>query len=131
MVNNILTENCFDEFRDIPQNKKDPTIQVLYEYEKHYLEMVRKYSNEIEFIENMLSQFRKEQQTFYDQVLPKVLEKMQNDEGIDDETKKNWLRRLSDNMERSFNMSENLINEYATKSLDEFKQAVNERIHSI
>lgn len=93
--------------------------------------MVRKYSNEIEFIENMLSQFRKEQQTFYDQVLPKVLEKMQNDEGIDDETKKIWLRRLSDNMERSFNLSENLINEYATKSLDEFKQAVNERIHSI
>lgn len=122
--------NCFDEFNDIPQKRKDPTIQILYDYEKHYMEMIRKYKNEIEFIENMLKEFREEQKTFYE-LLPGISEKLRRDVSVDEEMKEEWVRRLSDNIERSFSLSETLINDYATKSLDEFKQAVNEKLHSI
>lgn len=131
MANNNSAGNCFDEFKDIPQKRKDPTIQVLYEYEKHYLEMIKKYSEEIKFIQDMLVEFREEQETFYDNVLPDIIDKLKRDDGIDEEMKKIWLERLSTNIERSFKLSETLINDYATKSLDEFKQAVNEKLHGI
>ena len=131
MANNISPGNCFDEFNDIPQKKKDPTIQVLYEYEKHYLEMLKKYSDEIRFIQDMLARFRNEQELFYHKLLPDISKKLSEDAGIDDEMKKIWLNRLTTNIERSFSLSETLINDYATKSLDESKQAVNERLHSI
>jgi hypothetical protein len=131
MENNTSVGNCFDEFNDIPQKKKDPTIQMLYEYEKHYLEMLKRYSSEIKFIQDMLAGFRKEQEEFYYQLLPDISQKLNNDDGIDNEMKKIWLNRLTTNIERSFNLSETLINDYATKSLDEFKQAVDEKIRSV
>jgi len=131
MGNNNSTDNCFNEFRDIPQKRKDPTIQVLYEYEKHYLEMIKKYSEEIKFIQNMLSDFRKEKEEFYQKVLPDINKKLSENDGIDKEMKKNWLNRLSTNIERSFKFSETLINDYAVKNLDEFKQAVNEKLNNI
>lgn len=131
MANNNSDGNCFEVFDNIPQKRKDPTIQVLYEYEKHYLEMIKKYSEEIRFIQDMLERFRKEQETFYKQVLPDIIDKLNRDGGVDEEMKKIWLKRLSTNIERSFNLSETLINDYATKNLDEFKQAVNEKLHSI
>lgn len=123
--------NCFDEFKDTSPKKKDPTIQILYEYEKHYLEMIRKYRDEIEFIQNLLKEYREEYTEFYENTLPEIKNKMIEDVCIDDEMKKVWLSRLTTNMERSFGLSESLINDYATKSLDEFKKAVNEKLRSI
>lgn len=123
--------NCFGEFEDVSPKRKEPTIQVLYEYEKHYLEMLRKYSNEIEFIQKMLSNFREEQAKFYHQVLPDIEDKLKGDEAINDEMRRIWIDRLVANMDRSFNLSESLINDYAVKNLDEFKTAVNEKMRNI
>ena len=123
--------NCFDEFKDISPKKKDPTIQVLYEYEKHYLEMIRKYGEEIKFIQDLLQEYRKEYKTFYETTLPQVKKKLMEDVCIDEEMKRVWLNRFITNVERSFGLSETLINDYAIKNLDEFKKAVNEKLRSI
>ncbi len=131
VAQNKSAGNCFDEFKDISPKRKDPTIQVLYEYEKHYLEMVRKYSQEIKFIEDMLSNFRREQETFYSKTLPDIINKLNQDAGVDEDMKKVWLNRFTANIERSFTLSETLINDYATKNIDEFKVAVNEKLRSI
>lgn len=131
MADNKSVGNCFDAFESESPRRKDPTIQVLYEYEKHYLEMVRKYSQEIKFIEDMLSNFRREQETFYSKALPDIINKLNQDVGVDEEMKKVWLNRLTTNIERSFTLSETLINDYAIKNIDEFKAAVNEKLRSI
>lgn len=57
-----IVDNCFHEFDDIAPKRKEPSIQVLYDYEKHYMELVRKYHPEITMITEMLSDFRKEQE---------------------------------------------------------------------
>lgn len=131
MEDNNSRGNCFDEFKDIPQKRKDPTIQILFEYEKHYLEMLKKYGNEIKFIQDMLSGFRKEQEQFYSTTLPNIIENLSKDDGIDVEMKKIWLNRFTGNIERSFNLSENLINDYAIKNLNEFKAEVDEKIRNL
>ena len=123
--------NCFNEFDDVSPKRKEPSIQVLYDYEKHYMELVRKYSPEISMIANMLSDFRNEQECFYKEILPQIAAKLNQDVGIDDEMRKLWLKRLTTNMDRSFGLSETLINDYATKSIDEFKTAVNEKLRKI
>lgn len=123
--------NCFREFDDVNPRKKDPSIHVLFEYEKHYMELVREYSSEIKFIEDMLTAFRAEQTKFYEETLPQISRSMTEDQSVDDEMKKLWLNRLSTNLERSYLISEKLINDYATKSIDEFKKAVDEKLKSI
>lgn len=123
--------NCFREFDDINPRKKEPSIHVLFEYEKHYMELVREYKSEIEFIEDMLKTFRAEQTKFYEETLPKISRSMTEDQSVDDEMKKIWLNRLSTNLDRSYLISEKLINDYVTKSVDEFKKAVDEKLKSI
>lgn len=124
-------DNCFNEFDDVSPKKKKPSIQVLYDYEKHYMELVRKFSPEISMIAGMLSDFRKEQERFYKEVLPQIAEKLNQDAGIDAEMRNIWLKRLTTNVDRSFGLSETLINDYATKNIDEFKTAVNEKLRRL
>ena len=130
MAGKKSTSSCFEEFNDDTPRKKDPTIQVLFDYEKHYMDLVRKYSNEIKFIEDMLSDYRQEQIKFYAEILPK-LKKINEDFGIDEEMKRTWLSRLTNNMDKSFQMSDTLINEFVTKKLQEFKDDVNEKLRGL
>jgi len=123
-----ILDNCFDEFDDISPKRKEPSIQTLYDYEKHYMELVRKYSTEITMIAKMLSDFRDEQKEFYEEILPQVSEKLNQEEIIDNEMKKRWLTQFKANMDRSFYLTETLINNYTTKKIDEFKTIINEKI---
>lgn len=123
-----ILDNCFDEFDDISPKRKEPSIQTLYDYEKHYMELVRKYSTEITMIAKMLSDFRDEQKEFYEEILPQVSEKLNQEEIIDNEIKKRWLTQFKANMDRSFSLTETLINNYTTKKIDEFKTIINEKI---
>ena len=118
--------NCFSEFEDIATKKRDIPIQVLYDYEKHYMELLKKYSPEITMIHNMLKEFRDEQKTFYGTVLPKIIQKLKEDDGIDSKIKSVWVEQLTANMERSFSLSESLINEFAIKNIKQFKNAATE-----
>ena len=124
-------DNCFDVFGGASPRKKETSIQVLYDYEKHYMELVRKYSPEISMIADMLRDFRNEQKRFYEEELPEISAKLNQDVGIDDEMRKIWLNRLMTNMDSSFRLSETLINDYVTKSVAEFKAAVNTRLQKL
>lgn len=123
-------QDCFEVFDNSPK-KKDPTVQVLYEYEKHYMELIRKYGEEIQFIQDLLAKQREEYVTFYEKTLPDIRKKLTEDEGIDEEMRRVWLNRLTTNVERSFSLSETLINDYATKNLHEFNTAVKEKLKTV
>ncbi len=125
MPDNNISRDCFDVFSP---KIKEPTIQALYEYEKHYMELVKKYGPEINMIADMLSSFRREQETFYNETLPQIVSKLNKEPGIDSEMRKIWINRLTDNMDRSFCLSETLITDYVTKSIEEFKRTVNEQL---
>lgn len=123
--------DCFSEFDDISPKRKEPSIQVIYDYEKHYMELVRKYAPEISMIANMLSDFRKEHELFYKEILPEIIVKLNQDSGIDEEMKNVWLKRLTTNIDRSFALSETLVNDYTTKNINEFKAVVNEKLRKL
>lgn len=124
-------DNCFREFDDVSPKRKEPSVQVLYDYEKHYMELVKKYSSEIKMIADMLSEFRREQATFYKETLPEIIQKLNQDVGIDEEMKNVWVKRLTANIDRSFELSETLINDYVTKNIEQFKEEVNKTIRKL
>ncbi len=130
-MTNKVRENAFNVFDDISPKKKDPTIQVLYEYEKHYLELVKKYRNEIEFINNLQNEYRQEQIDFYRDILPSIVNKLGEDDGIDDDMKKIWSKRVEGNINNSFRLTETVLNDFTVKKIDEFKKAVNNKLNNI
>ena len=117
-------------FEDISPRKQEPTLQVLYDYEKHYMELIRQHKHEIIFIENMLRDYRQENIDFFNNQLSQISQKL-DAEHIDKDMKIAWLKRLEENMNRSFAISEKLITDYTTKKLDEFKTIASEKLRSI
>lgn len=126
-----MTDNdAFSMFEDISPRKQEPTLQVLYDYEKHYMELIRQHKHEIIFIENMLRDYRQENIDFFNNQLSQISQKL-DAEHIDKDMKIAWLKRLEENMNRSFAISEKLITDYTTKKLDEFKTIASEKLRSI
>lgn len=126
----MANNDAFSMFEDISPRKQEPTLQVLYDYEKHYMELIRQHKNEIIFIENMLKDYRQENIDFFNNQLSRISQKL-DAEHIDKDMKNAWLKRLEENMNRSFAISEKLITDYTTKKLDEFKTIANEKLRSI
>ena len=60
--------------------------------------------------------------------MPQVIEKLSVDIGIDDSMKRNWIERFVENMNRSFALSEQLISTYVTKSTEEFRMELKEKL---
>ena len=121
-------KNCFDVFADIAPQKRDLTVQVLYEYEKYYMDLVRKYRPEIQLLKELLEQLRTEQVAFYSDQLPTITRKLEEDAGIDETARREWLNRLTQNMDRSLELSTELIRGYMLKDIEEFRAAVREKL---
>ncbi|WP_289146616.1 hypothetical protein [uncultured Megamonas sp.] len=126
----MANNDAFSMFEDISPRKQEPTLQVLYDYEKHYMELIKQHKNEIIFIENMLKDYRQENIDFFNNQLSRISQKL-DAEHINKDMKNAWLKRLEENMNRSFAISEKLITDYTTKKLDEFKTIANEKLRSI
>ncbi|WP_305768645.1 hypothetical protein [Candidatus Epulonipiscium viviparus] len=122
---------AFDKFGTNDSLASENTsLQLLYEYEKHYLELLKKHSPEIDFIDRKLKEFRQEQIDFFSKILPNVSAKL-DAEAIDQEMKKVFMNRFANNIERSFALTETLLNDYSIKKLDEFKRLVQNTLKSI
>ena len=86
----MANNDAFSMFEDISPRKQEPTLQVLYDFEKHYMELIRQHKNEIVFIENMLKDYRQENIDFFNNQLSKISQKL-DAEHIDKDMKNAWL----------------------------------------
>lgn len=120
--------NVFDKFGGKKPKHEDPNIQVLYDYEKHYMDLVKSYRHEIEFINQLHAAHTQEVKNFYDKDLSAIQKKLQS-EPIDDAVRREWLKHLEEHINNSFRMSGHFIGILTTKTLEEFNAAIREKIH--
>ena len=117
----------FDEYRNVPSGKKLNRPEALIAYEKSYMELLKRYKNEIHEIESMMCALREERTCFYMKQLPAIEKAMEMD-GVSPEIRSQWLVELQENVEKSFKISEELIQHYVTRNLAEFKDALQQEI---
>ena len=123
-----MSRSVFDAFDTSPE-RKEKNLQTLYDYEKHYMELVKKYRAEIEFISQLQNEHTQEVKKFYQQDLPAIQEKLSG-EPIDEETRNEWLKNLERHISKSFDMSEHFIRTLTTKKVEEFDRAIRAKIES-
>lgn len=122
--------NCFDEIRSVSLPKKDLSIQTMFACEKHYMELLRKYKDEINFLDEKMRQLREEQTEFRLKIVPSVRRQLEEDEGIDAQTAHTWLQHYVESMERSFTMSETLLEDFSVMKREEFTAAVRDKLET-
>lgn len=119
---------AFDKFNKVSTQKENPNLQTLFDYEKHYMDLVKKYRAEIDFITGLQNAHTQEVKKFYQQDLPAIQEKLSK-EPVDEETKNEWLKHLEMHISKSFDMSEHFIWTLTTKKVEEFNKAIRDKIN--
>lgn len=123
--------NLFKPRTKVAENNQQPNLEVLCQYEEHYMRLLRHYSADIEKIQSMMENLRKERETFYQETLPEIERQIQADNILSEEAKAQWIEDLHDNMEASFRLSEKLIDHYVTSNLDEFKAKLKQAVERV
>lgn len=120
---------AFDQFSgSVKEN--DVKIQAIYESQERYLALLRKYKDEIAFLESMMEKYRYERKTFMEKELPAISEKLRED-GVAENVRLDWLQKLENDMTHSFQLSELVIREFVGKKVDDFNQVIQKRIQEL
>jgi len=118
--------SAFDKFRRNSPVRSDPTAQMLFDYEEHYMRLVKSYRGEIEFINDMHTTHTQEVKNFYANDLPTIIKKLEA-EPIADDVRREWLKHLEQHMNKSFDLSGHFIDILTTKKVEEFNAALREK----
>ncbi len=100
---------------------KHQTINEMAKCEKAYGELIREYKDEFDYVQNSLKELREEERKFYKEDLPEIIDVLKADD-VREEARQVWVDELKENMEKSFKMSEELLNSLAIKQMKEFRQ---------
>lgn len=123
--------DLFSSYSNVPSEVYNSKFEQMAAYEKHYMDLLRNYKNEIADIERMMKDLRAERQKFYSSTLPEIEERIRNDNILSRKSVEEWILELRSNVERSFRISEELISYYVTSNQKEFKDKMNEAINGL
>ena len=118
--------SVFNRFGGGKSRHSDTTAQMLFDYEEHYMRLIKSYRHEIEFINDMHTTHTQEVKNFYGNDLPAIQKKLAA-EPIADDVRQNWLKHLEQHISKSFDMSGHFIDVLTTKKVEEFNAALREK----
>ncbi|HRU98523.1 MAG TPA: hypothetical protein P5092_13955 [Ruminococcus sp.] len=119
-------KTAFEVFDDDSPQRKDPNAQLIYDYEKHYMDLLSSHKEDINFISELLKETRKEQietMSLLDKINAHLI-----DQSVDDEVRIVWLKHFSENLSKSFELSNCLIEHFTTSQLSQFKTELRKRM---
>ena len=68
--------NLFDNSKKNKAKHFEPTAQMLFDYQEHYMRLVKSYRHEIEFINDLHTTHTREVKNFYANDLPAIIKKV-------------------------------------------------------
>lgn len=116
--------DIFSSYDDVLLSDSDNTIDVIMKYEHHYMDLIKRYKNDISFINNLLRETRNEMQD-YTIALGTISSKL-DEQNVDENVKNIWLKHINENMNLSFELSIKLIEHFVTKNQDQFESKLQE-----
>lgn len=91
-------------------------LNLLYQYEKHYLELIKSYKEEIKFANALQEDLRRERSQFFTQTLKDVILTMKSAEVAKDVSAK-WIQDLVESYAKSIDLSSDLAKTHVIEIL--------------
>lgn len=101
---------------DVPEylSETKSRLELLYQYEKHYLELIKNYKEEIKFASALQEDLRRERSQFFTQTLKEVIQTMKGAE-ISGEVSAKWIQDLVESYTKSIDLSGDLAKTHVVK----------------
>lgn len=90
---------------------------LLYDYEKHYLQLIKDYKEEIKFANTLQEDLRRERAQFFTQTLKDVIQTMRGAEVANDVAAK-WIQELVESYKKSIDLSSDLAKTHVVEILN-------------
>ncbi|BBT96415.1 hypothetical protein WP8W19C03_31090 [Aeromonas veronii] len=120
-INSELTDALMKELNDyINLELLKTKLDVLYNFEKNYLELVKEYKEEIKFASSLQEDLRKERAKFFSETLKEVSTTLSESQ-VDGEVASKWLKELVDSYTKSLNLSGSLIEEHTLDTIGKIR----------
>lgn len=102
-------------------------LQTLYENEKHYLDILKEYKEEIKFAASLQAEIRKEEANFFSSTLKEVCQSMKETQ-IDPKYQSQWIYDLVTSYTSSLMLSGRLAEEHVIDLLGDIQTEISETI---
>lgn len=99
-------------------------LELLFEYEKHYLSLIKEYKEEIKFASSLQEDLRKERANFFSATLREVYATLQATK-VGPEMETMWLQKLVASYTESLDLSAELAKENTLNRVSELKEDAN------
>lgn len=108
-------------------NDTKAKLELLFQYEKHYLEMIKGYKEEIKFAASLQEDLRRERSQFFTQTLREVVQTLQTQE-IDKKVASQWIEELVASYTKSIDLSSDLAKTHVVQVLSIFKEEAKQEV---
>ncbi len=105
-------------------------LQLLFEYEELYLELIRKYKDEIIFSNCVQEDIRRERSVFFTQILKDVEETLKKAH-VDNHVISKWIQELVDSYTKSLDLSCDLAQTHFTDMVDKIREELKTHVDAI
>ncbi|MFW6026883.1 MAG: hypothetical protein ACOCRX_11125 [Candidatus Woesearchaeota archaeon] len=105
-------------------------LELLFSYEKNYLELISEYKEEIKFANNMQEELRRERTQFFSQDLKEVAKTLK-EANVDSKVASNWIEELVDSYTNSLNLSTELTKTQIIDIVAELRESSGKEINNV
>lgn len=102
-------------------------LELLYQYEKHYLGLIKEYKEEIKFANTLQEDLRRERSQFFTQTLKDVIQTMKT-EDVDKTVSAQWIQDLVSNYTKSIDLSSDLAKTHVFEILSTLTAAAKQEV---
>ncbi len=115
----------FDEFVSLESMKNK--LQILFEYEEHYLKLIKEYKEEIKFCSTMQEDLRRERSQFFTQILKEVSDTLKKAE-VESSVASQWVQDLVDSYTKSIDISSDLAKTHVVDVIGKIRNRAKKEI---
>lgn len=126
-----LVDNELNNLIHVSESKQlTANLDVLFNYQKNYLELIKEYKEEIKFVNTIQEDLRRERAKFFAQNLQEVHETLEK-ASIDKEQSSIWIKELVESYTKSIDLSSELVKIQVTETVEKLKSDSDEIINSL
>jgi|LakMenEpi03Aug12_release.lakeMendotaPanAssembly.Ray.scaffolds.fasta_scaffold188536_3 hypothetical protein len=125
-----VEENTIEEHElEMPDElaETEAKLELLYQYERHYLELIKEYKEEIKFANTLQEDLRRERSQFFTQTLKEIVQTMKGAE-VDKNVAAQWLEDLVSSYSKSIDLSSDLAKTHVIQVLSIFKEEAKQEV---
>lgn len=108
--------------------ERDKKLSILYNHEKHFLDLLKDYKEEIKFASSLQAEIRKEESVFFSSTLKEVCNSLKETQ-VDPKYQAQWIFDLVSSYTSSLRLSSKLAEEHIIGLLGEIQKEVFDTIN--